>query len=493
MAPPPQKINKPKKKSEKKSEQKDRQVTLPFLSKLEKSKEKITEKLGIRFEPWPLFIFGVVILFASFVFMSGNVSLALSLALYLAPVWLSFLLIGGAWRIWIVLKRSEFIAGQKYILLEIKPPRSLVKTPLAMETFLSSIHLTGGEATWYARFKGGIRPFWSLELASFEGRVHFFIWGRADFRRIIESQMYAQYPGVQMVEVPDYTRLISATPEEWGIWGCDFKQTAPDPLPIKTYVEYKLDTVEKEPEQVDPLANLVEFMGSIGKGEYLWLQFVIRAHKGEKYGTTPAGNSSSKRNAEGEPYTWKDEGRELVQSIRAQTVGKVKYRDLFTGEMRETEGFPNPTKGQSEKMAAIERNVSKLAFDVGARAIYLAKPEHFNGPTIGHMIALFKPFSTEGWNGINSTSWMKTFDDYPWEIGVEKRKNHFRRQLIEAYRRRQFFYNPFFEGDKNGRNAMVMSTEELATIFHIPSRSVESPALERIQSATGEAPPNLPT
>ena len=462
---------------------------VPFLHDLEAYSKKITNNLGIRFEQWPIFIIGLALLAVSFMLMPDAVSLALSIALFLAPIWLPILLIDGAWRVWIILQRSEFIASQKYVLLEIKPPRNLVKTPLAMEAFLSSIHLSGGEATWYARFKGGIRPFWSLELVSMEGQIHFFIWTRAALRRLIESQMYAQYPGVQIVEALDYTRLISATPEEWGIWGCDFVHTAKDPLPIKTYIEYGLDKVQKEPEQVDPLANLIEFMGSIGKGEYLWLQFVIRVHKGEKYGTTPAGNKSSRLNKEGKPYTWQDEAKEMVEEIRRAT--RDSYIDIFTGEERP--GFPNPTKGQMEKMAAMERNTSKLAFDVGARGIYLARPEHFNGPMISHLIGLFKPFSTEGWNGINSTAWMKTFDDYPWEINVEKRKNHFRRDMVEAYRRRQFFYDPFFEGGKHGHDAMVMSTEELATVFHIPSQGVQAPGLERIHSATGEAPANLPT
>ena len=144
-------------------------------------------------------------------------------------------------------------------------------------------------------------------------------------------------------------------------------------------------------------------------------------------------------------------------------------------------------------IAAVERNVSKLAFDVGGRGIYIARPEHTNGITIGHLINLFKPFTTKGWNGIDSTGWLKTFDDYPWEIGAEKKKNHYRHEIVEAYRRRQFFYDPFFEGSVGYKKAMVMSTEELATIYHIPSRSIETPGLERIQSATGEAPPNLPT
>ncbi len=461
----------------------------PFLNELSSLKGKITDKIGLRFERWPLFILGLAVLLMSYIFMPSVVSLALSMALFIAPVWLPFLLVNGALTMWYIYKRSEFITKQKYILLEIKPPRNLVKTPLAMEAFLASIHLTGSESTWWQRFMGGIRPYWSLELASFEGKVHFYIWGRAALRRLVESQMYAQYPGVQIIEALDYTRLISARTPEWILWGVGFKHTAETPLPIKTYIEYGLDKVQKEPEQVDPLSNLLEFMTSIGKGEYLWLQFVIRAHKGEIYGSSPGANKSNRLNKEGKPYTWKDEGKEIVEVIRKST--RDSYVDSLTGEVRS--GFPNPTKGESEKMAAIERNISKLAFDVGTRGIYLAKPEHFNGPTIAHLIALFKPFSTAGWNGINSTAWMKRFDDYPWEIGVEKRKERFRQELVEVYRRRQFFYDPHFEGDIPIRDLMVMSTEELATIFHIPSLAVGTPGLERIQSATGGAPSNLPT
>jgi len=446
---------------------------------VENLRDWFTGTTGIRLQPWPILVLGLVFLLVAYLFMPGVVSLALSISLFLAPVWLPFLLVGGALALWLVLRRSMFIDKQKYALLEIKPPRNLVKTPLAMETFFSAIHLSPGESTWYARWiNGSVRPWWSLEIASFEGQVHFFIWTRAAYRRIIEGQIYAQYPGAQVVEVPDYSRMISATPEEWAVWGVDFKHTAAAPLPIKTYVEYGLDKVQEEPEQVDPLANLMEFMGSIGKGEYLWLQFIIRVHKGEKY---------HKKNEKGKAYTWKDEAEELIKDIRGKT--RDDYIDPSTGEERP--GFPNPTKGQAEKIAAIERNVSKLAFDTGARGIYIARPEKFNIIMITHLIGLFKPFTSTGWNGIESSAWHKRFDDYPWEIFAAKAKNHYSRKLVEAFRRRQFFYDPFGFGI-SPEDVMVMSTEELATVFHIPSRSVETPGLGRIQSATGEAPPNLP-
>lgn len=463
---------------------------LPFGKEIEKLGDELKETTGIRLEPWTLIIAGVVLLTLTSLFVPNIVAFALSLALFLAPLWLPFLLVSGAWALWIIWRQGEFLATQQYILLEIKLPRNIIKTPLAMEAFLSTLHLSGGESNWYLRWiKGSSRPFWSLEMASFEGQIHFYIWTRATFRRLVESQMYAQYPGVQLVEVADYTRLLDASTDKWeGIWGCDFKQTAPDPLPIKTYVEYGLDKVQKEPEQVDPFANLVEFMGSIGKGEYIWLQFVFRFHKGEKYHKkiTIKDPKTGKIKNTGKDYTWKEEGKKMVEEIRAKT--RDPYVDPVTGEERP--GFPNPTKGQMEKIAAIERNTSKLAFDVGIRSIYFVKGK-FNVVTVLHMIALFKPFSTEGWNGLNSTAWMKRFDDYPWEFGVEKLKNLYRRKMVEAYRRRQFFYEPFTFGlPKN--DIAVMSTEELATLYHIPSSAIAAPGLGRIHSATGEAPANLP-
>jgi len=462
---------------------------LPFLHNIEKLRNLLLGRFGIRSDPWPLFILGLAILFVAFVFMPNVVTLAFSIALFVAPVWVPFMLREGVVKLWYVFKRSTFIAKQKYVLLEIKPPRNLVKTPLAMEAFLSGIHLTGGESTWYARFKGGIRPFYSLEMASFEGQVHFFIWTRANLRRIVEGQLYAQYPGVQIVEALDYTRMISAKPGEWVVWGCDFMPTGPNPLPIKTYIEYGLDKVQKEPEQVDPLSNLIEFMSSVGKGEYVWLQFVIRAHQGERYGAGPGSRESTKRNADGKVYTWRDEGKLIIEEIRKKA--RNPYVDPATGEERP--GFPNPTKGESELMGAIDRNTTKLAYDVGIRGIYIVKPDKFNVAGITHLIGLFKPFTNTGWNGINSQRWMKRFDDYPWEIGVEKRKNHYREELVNRYRRRQYFYDPFFHDGVFGDQTNILSVEELATLYHIPSQSIQSPGLTRIQSATSESPVNLPT
>ncbi len=450
---------------------------LPFYDRLEKFMDNLKDKSGTRTSPWPLFVVGFALLVLAYLIMTAQVGLAVELALFLAPLWLPAIIVLAAWGLWMDLSRSRFIAKQKVILLEIKPPRNLMKTPLAMEAVLSGLHLSGGDGTWYEKyFTGKLRPWLSFEIVSLEGQVHFFLWTRAGLRKLIEAQFYAQYPGVQITEAPDYTQLISAKPEEWALWGCDFVHTnSKVSVPLKTYVEYGLDKTQKEPEQVDPLAHLVEFMGTLGKGEYMWIQYVVRAHKGESF--------KGKKNAEGKQYTWKDEAKEVVEKIIKEA--RIKDKDE---QGKERLSPPILTGARGDLIAAIERNIAKLAFDVGARGIYLARPEKFDPVNITGLTGGFKQFSSESpWNGIRPARWMTDFNNYPWEIGVEKLQDKARRGIVEAYRRRQYYYPPFVAGSH-----MVLSTEEFATLYHIPSAAIEAPSLPRIQSATSEAPVNLP-
>lgn len=125
---------------------------LPFLEAIESRTKTLQSKAGVRSTPRPIFILGFVLFFLSFLVMPGVVTFALSLALFLAPLWLPAMLISGAWMLWLILKRSEFIAAQKNMLLEIKPPRTLAKTPLAMEAMLAGIHLSPGEGNWYKKY-----------------------------------------------------------------------------------------------------------------------------------------------------------------------------------------------------------------------------------------------------------------------------------------------------------------------------------------------------
>jgi hypothetical protein len=386
------------------------------------------------------------------------------LALQLSPLWLPIMVGRFAMMRFVFMKRDWFHFTTGNVLLELKLPREILKSPRAMDTVLSSLNISSGESTWHKRYWwGATRPWWSLELVSLEGTIHFYIRTRENQRRAVESFFYAQYPEIEIIEAKDYSRMRDPSDtSKYLMSAFEFKKSKKggDPYPIKTYVDYGLDKPSlKVEEQVDPLAQMLEVFGSAGPGDQIWLQMVIRVAKEERY--------------RGVKRSWKDEAKDIVKSIRESTLTET--------------GFPQPTEVQKETMAAIERNVGKLAFDVGIRMIF-STPKGGKS-MVGTLLNMWKPFSTENYNGIGVNGMMfdAKFNDYPWEDFGGKRKQKEHHEALEFYRYRAFFHPPF-------RGIWTtFSTEELATIFHFPSSIVKTPSLPRISSSTSSAPSNLPT
>ena len=151
---------------------------LPLFETLEGFMKDARDRSGLRPPGWPIFLLGVLIFFNGYLFFKAQVEQALSFMLFLAPVWLAALVLSTAWGLWMIMIRSYYIAAQNYILLEIRPPRSLMKTPLAMEAVLAGLHHYPGESDWHRLYvRGRVRPWWSLEIVSLRGKC-IFISGR---------------------------------------------------------------------------------------------------------------------------------------------------------------------------------------------------------------------------------------------------------------------------------------------------------------------------
>lgn len=393
--------------------------------------------------------------------------MVLNILISTAPIWLPVLLIIIGWKLWVRYVRALFWSKQKRILLEIKLPKEITKSPLAMETFLIGLHQTGREGTWYAKFwEGKTRPWFSLEMVSIEGVVRFFIWTELAFKNIIEVQLYAQYPTIEIYEVPDYTEGIFFDKNKMGLTGTSFELSKSSAYPIKTYVDFGLDKADtKEEFKIDPITPIIEFLGSIGKGEQVWFQIIIRAHKKEQI---KKGTWFEKTDA------WQDEAKEEVEKIRAEATPKTDS---------DYPAFPNPTKGQIEKIAAIERNVSKLGFDCGMRIIYLAEKDKFR-PLSGAIGGITKQFHS---NNLNSfKSYGATSFEYPWQDYKDIRVNKKKKKMLNAYKLRSYFHPPY------QKKWFVINTEGLASIFHLPGSVAQTPSFARIVSKKAEPPSNLP-
>jgi hypothetical protein len=387
------------------------------------------------------------------------------------PILLPFILFLIFSKLWITYVRAKFISNIKTVLLEIRVPKSVKHTPLAMEVALNAMFQTSGESTWYDRIVlGQVRSWFSLELVSIGGRVHFFIWTPTRWRNLIEAHLYAQYPGIEIIEVPDYALTVPFDESKMSYFGTEFVLSKPDYIPLKTYVDYGLDKQAglEDEDKLDPLMTTIEFMSTLSPREQFWLQIVIRAHRNR---LKPGGFfwwQSEK---------WQDTGKEFIKETSKKSAvvgsdGKVSSSPL--------------SKSDTNLIEAVDRNISKPGFDTGIRAIYMGEKDAFNSSNISGFIGAYKQFGANNLNSLkpnNTTSF-----DFPWQQALWKHKlSQKKEDMLDAYKRRMFFHAPHVS------TYQVLNSEQLATLFHFPPGLVESPAFERIQSRKAEPPVNLPT
>jgi len=383
----------------------------------------------------------------------------------------------GYWffHVWVRYVRMDFLSKQEHILLEFRLPKEITKSPLAMEVFFNALYQTGSESTWFDKYwKGGMRPWFSLELVSIEGQVHFYIWTRKGFKKNIESQLYSQYPDVEIAEVPDYTEGVTFDPQKNAMYGCYFYKSKPSFYPILTYIDFGLDRDPKEELKIDPMTPLVEFLGSIESGEQVWLQIIIRAHKKE---TT-------------KPGTWKE--KVDWKYFAAQEVAKKMKRNKSEGETAD-----RLTKREKDVIEAVENTVSKYAFDVGIRGIYLADIKDFKGGNIPGLRGMFRQFGSDELNQIKPSD--STSFDFPWEDIFDIRLNHKKRQILSYYKKRAYFRPAYHIGlvdqflqQRYSVKYSTFNVEELASIYHFPGKVSRTPTVSRLNSKKADAPSNLP-
>jgi len=373
--------------------------------------------------------------------------------------------------------RAEFFAKQKYILLEIVPPKDLQKTPQAMELFLGSLYQTGGDVTgFFSKYtNGSCRPWFSLEIVSIDGSVKFYIWSRANFLDMIETQLYSQYPDIEIIDRTgnDYSTDIKWDPENYQYWGCNFIKSAVSHLPIKTYVSHGMVGGGKEESKVDPITPVIELLGSLKKNEQVWFQILVRAHTKE----------TLKPGTRNEMVDWKHAAQ--------QDLIKRTKRDLKMDKEKPV----NPallvmTKAEKEAAEAIENNISKVPFDCGVRAIYVAKKDLFRQSMIAGINGSFRQYGSPNLNGFKTVGAPKP-TKFKWQDRDGKKLLSQKKKIVGEYQHRSFFipeYIPFGARVK----PFVMTTEELATIFHFPGNVARTPTMSRVQAKKVEPPANLP-
>jgi hypothetical protein len=386
---------------------------------------------------------------------------------YLAPFFLAFLL----WEMYLLYIRSKYIKEHERVLLQVKIPKEITKSPRAMELLLEVFYQTYEGEKIDKYIKGSIRGWFSLELVSIGGKINFYLNIPSFFRNIVESRVYSQYPEVEITEADDYTKEVTfGQPNSpWDIKGWDYGLKKADAYPIKTYIDYEMEKDPKEEFKIDPMTPLLEFLSSIKPTERVWVQILIMGAK-DRFAEVKKGKKTGKM------VDWKGfGGKNLIDELMNRNTD-AKDMSVWLKV--------NPTNVERDVITSVDRNLNKIGFDVGIRSIYAATEGIKPDVGVG-LNSAFKQFGSDKLNSFKPA--LQTGFDNPWQDPWGWRTTRRKIKHFQYYCNRSFFYPPA------GKKPIGLSTEELATIYHFPGLVATTPSLERIPSKRGEPPANLPT
>lgn len=383
--------------------------------------------------------------------------------------------------------QGKFASKITWVLLEIIPPRDIEKSPQPMESIFSGLSgVLKSPNTSEQWIIGELPVSFSLEIASTNGTTHMYVRTQTGFRNLVEAHFYAQYPGVEIVEVPDYVKNIPKTipNKDWDIWGADFGLVKEDLYPIKTYKFFE-ETVTGT--MIDPLAGLFETMGTAGPGQHLWLQYTITPVKEDWYktgrGTIDTFLGKVKEKKMGILMRLFMDFIDVFANIgRGLTGGETTFSTGAKAEKKDEAPVEfRLTPGEKDVLKALENNLGKQMFKVRMRYVYIGRRGIFNKMTgVSAFVGGLKQFSDQNLNGFKPLNNTKTDAKY---LFVQKRLRFYQRQILRRYINR----------DTDPQHTrFLLSSEELATVFHIPDMSVTAPALTRVTAKRGSAPANLP-
>lgn len=381
--------------------------------------------------------------------------------------------------------RRAYILKISWKLLEVKIPREILKTPKAMEQVFAAVHATYSDIKFFDKWwKGKVQDWASFELVGFTGQVHFYVRVAEQFRNLVESAIYAQYPDSEIVEVEDYINLLpSVLPNQiYDLWGTNFILANDDAYPIRTYDYFEERVKEK---RLDPIAAITEAIAKLKEDEIIWIQVLVRPvsdqwkKEGEKLRDKLMG-----RKAKSTRTLWEDFEEFLRNLIQAPFTPPT----WSGGEEEKSEGKADVlAPGEKDVVAAVENKISKLGFESTVRFIYIDKAASFTRSNVAAIIGAFRQFSTQNLNAFKSHAKTTTKVRQPFK----NRRLYFRkRRIFDSYRLRLF--PRLFLLKIKKLPISILNTEELATIYHYPTTFVEAPTLQRLESRRGEPPAELP-
>ena len=288
----------------------------------------------------------------------------------------------------------------------------------------------------------------SFEIVARNNLVYFYVAVPKKLQGFIEQQIHAQYPYAQIEAMTDYNIFT----EKSAIIGAYLGAKQKSVFPFKTYKK----------SESDPLSALLNVLGKNYEGNTsLAIQYIVR--------------SANRK--------WRRPGVRIVREVRkgekfesvahGTAFGRF-WRRVFKelGTAAKTKDQMNPKEHyqlspmEEDMLKGIEEKLAKGGMDVTVRLLSVSDNQDFAKMNLDNLTSAFAQYNLYRYGN---------------EFYAAVPRNQ--TQII-----RHFIYRAFIE-----KRRIVMNTEELASLWHLPLPSTEASNIKWLQGRKSPPPTNLPT
>ncbi|NTW15279.1 MAG: type IV secretion system DNA-binding domain-containing protein [Candidatus Moranbacteria bacterium] len=301
-----------------------------------------------------------------------------------------------------------------------------------------------------------------LEIAKPAGseEILFFISMPKRFRDGIEKQIHSFFPDAVIEKASDYTIF---TPGSFTAVSVLDLKAAPA-LPLRTYRMMGTDSL-------DEIATAMSKMDTDVEGAVVQLVLApVRGSEWRRHGKEVAQRMQQgtrlKQAIESPLASRSSFARSIAKSVVQETASTVTF-----GTTKTNPNVPSPEKApvsltpeEQELIKAIEGKSNLPAFRVNVRLLASASTEERAEQILSHVENAFTQFDNTGVNSFR----------------VKKRKKS--RQAAFDYIFRNY----------DDEHAMLLSTEEVASVFHFPISVTETPKIKWLKAGAAAPPINIP-
>ena len=331
------------------------------------------------------------------------------------------------------------------VLLMLEIPRTNDKKELAAEQLFASLHGILRDKN-ELKMSGGVQEHLSFEIVSTGGQIRFYVWVPKILQSFVEGQIYAQYPTVQIYRVKeDYVDKARETHPV--VYTSEIILTENEVLPIKTFETF----------EVDPLAGITGTLAKLSaeNNDELWIQIEARPIPDDWHKSTTD--------------KWVQRMKSGRKSVNFLGIDWYWVLTAFGALFKPPEGGtgsdskPELSERVKTQIDKAEEKATKLGYEVKIRLAYLGQDQTDAKLNMQALVGTFKQFNSTNLNGFTSTP--GTFDP----------------SVLDAYKKREFLGSGF-----------ILNISELASVYHLPHTSVETPNIVWANSKTAEPPASLP-